>query len=266
MRRAAITNFGEVDSYDPTLLNRAFHPDPQVDRHAESVRLCREVAWSLSQFGYYHLSVAELKSLGTGQRSERISYYGAGLPDFLAWTKSDDQNTTVYENILRAMRELLPELDAIIVTQASSDQQGLAMSFRGQRGYTAASDLSDDTLLTLGLLSLIHGPIRPKLLCIEEPETGLNPRRLRWLFEQFVGMAYPDPGIKATQVIFSTHSPWLIDMFGDDLQEAVLLVDQDKGHSRVRPLVEIQRERLHQEPESGDPIGHLWATGVYEGL
>jgi len=266
MHRQALPNYGEVDPYDPTLLNRVFHNDLQVNRAVETVGFAKEVARSLSRFGYYHLSVAQLKALGTGQPAERISYYGGGLPDFLAWTKFDERNVPVYEAILEAMRGLLPNLDSISVTQARSDQQGFAMSFKGQRGYIAAPDLSDGTLLTLGLLTLIHSPARPNLLCIEEPETGLNPRRLRWLFEQFVEMAYPSHDHKATQVIFSTHSPWLIDLFGKDLRESVLLVEHDQGRSRVKPLVEVQRERMHRELEVGDPIGHLWATGVYEGL
>ncbi len=266
MRHQALANYGEVDPYDPTLLNRIFYNDLQVNKTVESVVFAREVARSLSQFGYYHLSVAQLKTWGTGQPSQRISYYGAGLPDFLAWTKFSEQNAPVYQKILKAMQVLLPELDSIIVTQARSDQQSLAMSFKGQRGYIAAPDLSDGTLLTLGLLSLVYSPERPNLLCIEEPETGLNPRRLRWLFEQFIEIAYPTDDVKATQVIFSTHSPWLIDLFNKDLRESVLLVEQEQGRSRVKPLVEIQRERLHQEPEPGEPIGHLWATGVYEGL
>jgi len=30
--------------------------------------------------------------------------------------------------------------------------------------------------------------------------------------------------------------------------------------------VQIQREKLHQEITSDEPIGYLWATGLYEGL
>ena len=266
MYRREIPNFGAVDPYEPTLLNRVFHNDLQISKTHESVRFTAEVARSLSRFGYYHLSVAELKALGTGQPSDRIRYYGFGLPDFLAWTKFDEQNAQVYKKIYEAMQGLLPNLDSIIVTQARSDQQGLAMSFKGQRGYIAAPDLSDGTLLTLGLLSLIHGPNRPNLLCIEEPETGLNPRRLRWLFDQFIEMAYPSDDLKATQIIFSTHSPWLIDLFGRNMQESVLLVEQNDGRSRVKPLVDIQRDQLHQQPSSDDAIGFLWASGVYEGL
>ncbi|MGC8638774.1 MAG: AAA family ATPase [Isosphaeraceae bacterium] len=72
---------------------------------------------------------------------------------------------------------------------------------------------------------MVHGPRRPALLCIEEPEAGLNPRRLRWLFDRFLGIAHPDEAAEATQVMFSTHSPWLINLFGAELQESVLLVE-----------------------------------------
>ncbi len=262
----AMGEFGLVDPYEPTLLNRVYRQDPRVDPASPNVVFARDAARSLNRFGYYHLTVSGLKSLGSGQSCDRIGYYGNRLPDFIACTKFDEQNASNYQTILESMRELLPELEEIIVTQVQTQQQGLAMSFRGQRGYIAAPDLSDGTLLTLGLLSLVHGPRRPALLCIEEPEAGLNPRRLRWLFDRFLGLAYPDEGAEATQVVFSTHSPWLIDLFGEELQDSVLLVEQVEGQSRVRPLVEIQREDLHQEMTPGEPIGHLWATGVYEGL
>lgn len=264
MRSRAMGEFGLVDPHEPTLLNRVHRDHAAVNQGAPGVLFAKEVARKLSRFGYYHLTVSELKALGAGQGWNRIGYYGDRLPDFIAWTKANEPS--IYEKILASMRELLPELESIIVTQVNAQQQGLAMSFRGHKGYIAAPDLSDGTLLTLGLLSLVHGPQRPEVLCIEEPETGLNPRRLRWLFDRFVSLAYPDEGVEPTQVIFSTHSPWLIDLF-DDMQESILLVEQDQGRSYVKSLIDIQRDKLHQDgPSSDDPVGYLWAAGVYEGL
>jgi len=265
MRPRAMGEFGDVLPHEPTLLHRAYHNDHSIERNAPYVVFARDVARSLNRFGYYHLSVSDLKSLGTGQPLERIGYYGNRLPDFIAWTKFEEANLPIYEQILAAMKELLPELESIIVTQVQTQQQGIAMSFRGQRGYIAAPDLSDGTLITLGLLSLVHGPRPPAVLCIEEPEAGLNPRRLRWLFDRFVSLAYPDDGREPIQVIFSTHSPWLVDLFGE-MQDSVLLIEQDDGRSRVTPLTTVQEAKLHQQASSDEPIGHLWATGVYEGL
>ena len=138
MRPRAMGEFGEVDPYGPTLLHRVHHNHPSVARNAPNVVFAKAVARVLNRFGYYHLSVSELKSLGTGQPLDRIGYYGNRLPDFIAWTKFEEANVPIYEQILAAMRELLPGLESIIVTQVQTQQQGIAMSFHGQRGYIAA--------------------------------------------------------------------------------------------------------------------------------
>lgn len=179
-RKQRMGEFGDVNPYEPTLLNRtwpnaAWNQDRRVEWSAPGVRLAQTVARSLSSFGYFHLEASSLKSLGTGQPRDRIGYNGEWLPDFIAWSKSSPEAVGVYEAILTQMREILPELDAIIVTQVRTDEQGLAMSFQGHRGYISAPDLSDGTMFTLGLLCLAFAPTRPAVLCIEEPETGLHP-------------------------------------------------------------------------------------------
>lgn len=256
--------YGAVDPYEPTVLHRVWHRDPRVNAGAQGPRFAKEVARSLSSFGYYHLEASALKSVGDGDPSDRIKYNGTRLPDFLAWLKFSDERVGIYEAILREMREILPRLESIIVTQVGTDAQGIGMAFADQRGYIAAPDLSDGTMFTLGLLCIVHGPSRPAILCLEEPETGLHPRRLRWLFDRFLQLAYPANGEMPTQVILASHSPYLVNFF-NDMPECVHVVDQDQGRTRISSLIEI-RERLHQEPDEDEPIGHLWATGLYEGL
>ncbi len=266
MQARAMGEFGFVKPHDPTLLHSILYDFPgQSVEDSPGLRIAWSVGLTLMSFAYHHLSVPELKAAGTGQEIDRIGYYGRGLPDLIAGYKFQESKKRTYEKIMDDMRNLLPNLTSIIVTQAQTQQRGLAMAFAGQRGSTPAIDLSDGTMLTLGLLSLIHGPSHPFLLCIEEPETGLNPRRLRWLFDRFIDLAYPRGDEPPTQVIFSTHSPWLVDLFGD-MQDSVLLVEQSDGRSRVTPLTTIRREKLHQAPSPDDSIGYSWATGVYEGL
>ncbi len=264
-RRRTMGEYGEVDPYEPTLLNRVWRQDARVNLSAPGCRLAKEVAKSLSSFGYFHLEASALKSLGSGQPRGRIGYNGEWLPDFIAWTKSGPENVGVYESLLTQMREILPELDDIIVTQVKTEEQGLAMSFRGHRGYISAPDFSDGTLFTLGLLCVMLGPKRPGVLCIEEPETGLHPGRLRWLFDHLTELAYPPNGQEPAQVILSTHSPYLVDFFGN-MQESVQVFEQSEGRTVVFPLPTLQRDRLHVSPEADEPIGHLWATGLYERL
>ncbi len=253
--------FGTVDPYDPTLLHRVWH-DRGVAGDAQTVMFAKAVARSLSSVGYYHLEVSALKELGTGQTAERIDYYGGRLPDFVAWAKSSSDGT--YERIYAKLKGLLPDLKEILVTQVGPDRQGLALSFHDHNGHIAAPDLSDGTLLTLGLLSIVEGPVKPRLLSLEEPETGLHPRRLRWLFEQLLELAYPPAGQRGVQVLLTTHSPDLVDLFSD-MTDGVLVVELIDGRSRVRRLSEVFR-LLHQPEGEKISAGHAWATGLYEGV
>lgn len=260
--KRGLGEFGNVEAYAPSVLNLVWHQSGEMNYSLPGPQFAKAVAKAVSSLGYYHLEAQALKSLGSGQPWDRIQYNGARLPDFLAWCKFDSNNVHVYEAIRSSMQELLPDLDAIIVTQARSDQQGIAMSFNGQRGYISAPDLSDGTMFSLGLLCLCHSPSPPAILCIEEPETGLHPARLRWLFERLTKLAYPGDNRDPTQVFFSTHSPYLVDFFGDQ-QECVQLVRRGDGRSTVAVLPTV-REDLHLDSCNRNSIGHDWAMGLYD--
>jgi predicted ATPase len=260
--RTQMGEFGIVEWDMPTVLHRVWHGDG-VKSEAANVKFARAIAKALSRFGYYHLEVSELKSLGSGQPISRIGYYGENLADFIAWTKSDPDHVTIYETIIGEMRQILPSLESIIVTQARADKQGLAFVFKEHHGYITAPDISDGTMFTLGMLCILCAPQKPEVLCIEEPETGIHPRRLRWLFEKFVALAYPPAGQEPTQVIITTHSPTYVDLF-KDMPASIQVVEQHDGRTQIKPLPEIL-ESLHISPgEEG--IGYQWATGLFEGL
>jgi predicted ATPase len=196
-----------------------------------------------------------------------LGYNGSNLPDYLAWFKNTSENDLSYASIHKEMREILPEMDSIIVTQVESGKQGMAMSFQGQlgyRGYIAAPDLSDGTLFTLGILAILYCPRKPSLLCFEEPETGLHPRRLRWLFDKIISKVYPGDNSPSTQILISSHSPLFMDLFGS-MPECVQCFSSIEGRSRVNSLLELN-DLLHLEKTPDEPIGQLSATGLYDNL
>jgi len=264
--RSQMGEFGSIEPDMPTILHRIWHEEAGVNLQATNVRFAKTVAKALSQFGYYHLEAGELKSLGTGQTVDRIGYYGERVPDFVAWAKSeaksDPANARIYDTILDEMRGILPTLGSIIITP-QNDKQGIAFSFQEHRGYIAAPDLSDGTMFTLGMLCIFNTPRKPQVLCIEEPETGLHPRRLRWLFDKLLSLAYPPEGQMPTQIVLTTHSPSYVDLFKDMLP-SVQVVEQKDGRTKITPLSEIIH-RLHLSPDQ-EGIGYQWATGLFEGL
>jgi len=75
----------------------------------------------------------------------------------------------------------------------------------------SAADLSDGTLRFLLLLAILATPDPPPLIAIDEPEAGLHPSMLPIIAE------FAAEAATRTQVILSTHSPQMLDAFGDTL-------------------------------------------------
>jgi predicted ATPase len=254
--------FGEFRPDSPTVLNSLVkHSKATSEGFEEPMEFALCVAKELSSFGYFHLDISQLKALGDGRDSDYLSYRGARIPDFLSWAKLNEPEN--FKQIMRNMKEILPDLEDIIITQVEPDRQGLAMSFQGHRGYIAAPDLSDGTMFTLGLVCIVNAPKPPRFVCIEEPETGIHPGRLRWLFDKLVGLSYPAHNEQPIQVAASTHSPYLLELFKDML-ENVLLLERKDGNTVVSQLDKKIRQIGGGNQEDG--IGHEWASGLYERL
>ena len=68
--------------------------------------------------------------------------------------------------------------------------------------------LSTGTLRVLALLALFRHPEPPPLIIIEEIENGLDPRTIHLIVEEIYN--FVESGL--SQVIVTTHSPYLLDL------------------------------------------------------
>jgi predicted ATPase len=93
----------------------------------------------------------------------------------------------------------------------------------------SAADLSDGTLRYLLLLTILATPDPPPLIAIDEPESGLHPSMLPIIAESAAAAA------TRTQVILSTHSPEMLDAFGDTLPAAAIF-DWAGDHTDLRTI------------------------------
>lgn len=146
----------------------------------------------------------------------------------------------------------------------------LGLTHRTQKVKYWADELSEGTLYFLALLCIINQPNPPKLLLLEEPEKGIHPRRL---FEvmQFILTLVEE---KDVQVIMTTHSPAVVDMF-KDMPESVFIFDKDEeGATHVKNL---QRDVIEPEtarskelgiepPHYTDSLGDAWTVGLLGGV
>lgn len=153
--------------------------------------------------------------------------------------------------------------------------------------------LSDGTLRLLGLLALQYDPKQAGVICLEEPENGVHPRRLETVVTLLKGMAtnpeatdFPlDDLPPLRQILMNTHSPHLV----DQLQPADLILVEaverftangkaPERHTIYRPVVspsgespfadpgaEATKERL-QRLLAEQELGVLWTNGTLGGV
>lgn len=133
-----------------------------------------------------------------------------------------------------------------------------------------ADELSEGTLYFLALLCIINQPNPPKLLLLEEPEKGIHPRRLFEVIQFILTLAEE----KDVQVIMTTHSPMVVDMF-KDMPESVFIFDKDEeGATHVknlqRDIIEPETARSKElgiePPHYTDSLGDAWTVGFLGGV
>jgi predicted ATPase len=168
---------------------------------------------------------------------------------------------TAFAELEAGLRELLPEYDGV---EFSGEENSFALRPREARAEAvAAEDLSQGTLYLLALLALVHDPAPPALICIEELDRGLHPRILGATRDLLYRLSHPSEGRPACQVIVTTHSPLLLDLFRERPEEVVIAQKTGRAATFVR-LSELPH--LAEVLAEGGPLGELWYAGILGGV
>ena len=188
---------------------------------------------------------------------------GVGLAAVLDDLKDNDDER--WRLLLAEMREWLPEYDSIQFDKPQGGRKSIVLRTKVGQHRIPATELSQGTLIALALLTLAYLPNPPTLVAFEEIDRGLHPRLLRHLQDALYRLSYPEScGEKRPpiQVIATTHSPYLLDLYRDHPEEVVLA--QKEG-------LEVQFRRLsdmeHFKEILGDaPLSEVWYSGVLGGV
>ncbi len=185
----------------------------------------------------------------------------AGILDLLKDTEPER-----WRELNDALEKWFPEFDQILFDR---NDHGKYIVLRTKFGKhkIKAEDLSDGTRLALAYLTVAYLPNPPKIVAFEEPEKGIHPRLLRNIQEAMYRLAYPENfGEKREpiQVIATTHSPYLLDLY-KDRREEIVIADKDEKGVHFQRLSELPHiEEILQGQDA--PLGDVWFTGILGGV
>jgi predicted ATPase len=159
------------------------------------------------------------------------------------------------------IRKRLIEVDGKSIsyeeTQEMTGQEVILDMNTGER--IPAHAISEGTMLTLGLLTVLMNPNQPNLVLLDDVEQGLHPQAQRELMTVFKEIIAENPNL---QIIFSTHSPYIIDALAPS---QVHILNNSKSGFTVskrldeHPDVEWAKETL-TTGEFWDAEGEDWVT------
>jgi len=115
-------------------------------------------------------------------------------------------------------------------------------------------------LCFVALLSLVFGPteLGAPLYCIEDIENHMHPRLLEVLFEVFRQVRAEMKTTELSQVIVTTHSPFVIDKC--KLEELIVVEKKTGGTICTRPEGDTHLRELVNRKEMG--LGELYFSGA----
>lgn len=184
---------------------------------------------------------------------------GDGLSSVIAGLYLEDASR--FRSLVERLRSVVAGVKDLHVRRAPAGGQigyELVFDMQGAEGIPARA-VSDGTLLTLGLLTVLAVPHPPQLLLIDDLERGLHPRALGDLVQQLRRVQEQNPEL---QIVATSHSPYLLDFV--EAEEVLLTSLDEDGYAAVRPLTdhpEYERWKGLMAPgEFWSTVGESWIT------
>jgi predicted ATPase len=162
--------------------------------------------------------------------NSRIDSDGYFLPATLYRLSTENLDDDIYQQLTNKLKGVVDDVK-IIGIDRDEKRELLTLMVTFKNGLTLpAQSLSDGTLRFLGL-AVIQEDSSDGVICMEEPENGINPKKISEIVSLLQDMAL-DPDFEVgrdnpiRQVIINTHSPKMIRIVPED--SLYLACEQEK--------------------------------------
>lgn len=187
----------------------------------------------------------------------RLAKDGSNIADFLLDIRRLDQ--AAFDGIVETMSYVLPYARDLQPSVTSELERKAYLQLTEADFKVPGWMLSTGTLRMLALLALLRHPNPPPLIVVEEIENGLDPRSIHLIVEEIRNAVLGG----VTQVVLTTHSPYLLDLL---TLEHLVLVERDvNGQPRfLRPAdsENLQRWATDFAPGKLYTMGNLVGGGA----
>jgi predicted ATPase len=154
-------------------------------------------------------------------KNAKISANGLNLPATLFRLNSEKKEKDIYQMLTNKLKGLVEDITEITVDK-DEKRDLLMLQIKFKDGLILpAQSLSDGTLRFLGLAIMEQDSSGSRLICLEEPENGINPQKIKEMVDLLEGMATDtgfaiDEDNPLRQVIINTHSPKVVSAVSDE--------------------------------------------------
>ena len=184
------------------------------------------------------------------QETLRMAPNGEGLANYLQDIWGADGGREAFLAMEQEFYRRFPEYKQLVIEKRQvrqSGQTGPAVSFATRHAEKLTADsVSDGAILALGYLAVCYNPVPPRILLVEEPETGIHHSRLKEVIQTLRGLVDG----KGVQVIMTTHSPYLLDEA--EMNEVHVFEKDAEGAVHAKKLLDY---------EGAAEISNMFSTG-----
>ncbi len=131
---------------------------------------------------------------------------GVGLHTALANMALNDPDS--WNQLQADLRSIIPSIRRLRHTKITSPGAAALLFDTIGAESLPASQISEGTLIVLGLLTALYAPERPNLVLLDDLDRGLHPKAQKDLITLLRGLLASNPEL---QLVATTHSPYMLD-------------------------------------------------------
>ena len=232
-----------LDPYLPTELLLSQLNDP--DRYYP-LYLIKKAILDISV--YYNIDTStdsKIRDLSPFYPDVKLLPKGENLISLLNYLSGN--SLEAYEKIIEEIKNINPHFQDLVFTQPTGGRTLLSLKENYMKSTLPVGTLSDGTIHYLILMAILYNPNRGRLICIDEPETGLHPNMIEAVYR---GIKYASNN--GCQIIVVTHSPFLLNFF--EPKDALSFSKNEQNQTTVE-----NHNNNDFDDETG--LGQRWLNG-----